>query len=73
MAASTPLISVDDVRAFIDEYFEAWRGTYEDRILSYYAENVSLEIPGMVMNGRWRFEISLSARLSPVFPETITS
>jgi predicted ester cyclase len=50
--ASTALASAGDIRAFIDEYFEAWSGTDEDRILSYYAETVSLEIPGTLMNGR---------------------
>ena len=41
-----------DVRAFIDEYFKAWEGTDENRILSYYAENVSLEIPGTLITGK---------------------
>ena len=50
--ASTALASAGDIRAFIDEYFEAWSGTDEDRILSYYAETVSLEIPGTIMDGR---------------------
>jgi len=50
--AATALALVNDIRAFMDEYFEAWSGTDEDRILSYYAETVSLEIPGMLMNGR---------------------
>src|SRR5229473_1037045 len=52
MAASAALASVSDIRDFIDEYFKAWQGIDEDRILSYYAETVSLEIPGMLMNGR---------------------
>ena len=50
--ASTSVASVGDIRPFIDEYFEAWSGTDEDRILSYYAEAVSLEIPGLAMNGK---------------------
>jgi len=50
--ASTALASTGDVRAFMDEYFEAWSGTDEDRILSFYSEAVSLEIPGMTLNGR---------------------
>ena len=50
--ASTALASAGDVRAFIDDYFEAWSGTDEDRILSYYAETVSLGIPGTLMSGR---------------------
>ena len=48
MAASAALASVTDVQAFIDEYFGAWQGTDEDRILSYYTENVALQIPGMM-------------------------
>lgn len=52
MAASTALASAIDVRAFIDEYFGAWQGTDEERILSYYADWVSLQIPGTLMNGR---------------------
>ena len=52
MAVSTTIASVSDIRAFIDEYFEAWGGTDEDRILSYYADTVSLEIPGMLINGK---------------------
>ena len=52
MAGLTPIASVGDVRAFIDEYFEAWSGTDESLILSYYSENVSLELPGLVINGK---------------------
>ena len=52
MAVLTPIASVDDVRAFIDEYFEAWSGIDENLILSYYSENVSLELPGTVINGK---------------------
>ena len=52
MAASAALTSASNIRAFIDEYFLAWQGTDEDRILSYYGETVSLEIPGMVLNGK---------------------
>src|SRR5262245_15978584 len=41
-----------DVEAFIHEYYEAWGGTDEDRIMSYYAENVVLQIPGLLMEGK---------------------
>ena len=50
--ASIALASASDIRVFIDEYFEAWSGTDEELILSYYAETVSLEIPGMLINGK---------------------
>jgi steroid delta-isomerase-like uncharacterized protein len=52
MGVSTAIASVDDVRAFIDEYFEAWSGTDENLIVSYYSENVALELPGTVINGK---------------------
>src|SRR5689334_16603243 len=46
------LASTTDVRAFIDDYFKAWEGTDEDRILSYYSDTVAVAIPGMVMEGK---------------------
>ena len=52
MASSTALASVSDVRAFIDEYYKAWGGTDEDHILSYYSENVLVELPGILLNGK---------------------
>lgn len=52
MAAHTASESVFDVESFINEYYDAWSGMDEDRILSYYAENVVLQIPGSLMEGR---------------------
>ena len=52
MAASTALGSVTSVQSFIDDYFGAWKGTDEERIMSYYAENVVLQIPGTRMEGK---------------------
>src|SRR5215470_3245212 len=52
MPISTPITSDSDVRAFIEEYFEAWSGTDEALILSYYSETISLEIPGAIINGK---------------------
>src|SRR5205814_2321361 len=52
MATFTAIVSPMDASAFIEEYFEAWRGTDEERIMSYYAEQVALQIPGAQMLGR---------------------
>ena len=52
MAVSSVISSVDDIRTFVDEYFKAWEGTDEDRILSYYSDTVSMEIPGTIINGK---------------------
>ena len=52
MAAFTALRSVVDVESFIYEYFDAWGGIDEDRIMSYYADNVTVQIPGSLMQGK---------------------
>ena len=37
--------------SFVVEYYAAWSGTDEDRIMSYYAENVTIQFPGSFMQG----------------------
>jgi hypothetical protein len=70
---ATSLASPDDIRAFIDEYFEAWSGPDEDRILSYYAECVSLEIPGIIMHARPAVRDQFVRPFIAGFPVTVTS
>src|SRR5262245_55783992 len=52
MAAATAVGSVPEVESFIHEYFDAWSGTDEDRIMSYYAQDATVQIPGALMQGR---------------------
>ena len=52
MPDSTALWSVADVESFIHGYYDAWSGTDEDRIMSFYAEDVVLQIPGTLMEGK---------------------
>jgi PAS domain S-box-containing protein len=52
MTVATTLRSVDDVESFMVEYYGAWGGTDEDRIMSYYADNVTVQIPGSLMQGK---------------------
>jgi len=40
-----------DVESFINEYYAAWHGTDEDRIMKYYSEDVTVQIPGGIMQG----------------------
>jgi hypothetical protein len=49
MAASTALESVADIESFVLEYYAAWGGMDEDRIMSYYADNVTFQTPGSLM------------------------
>jgi PAS domain S-box-containing protein len=51
MAASTALRSNVDIESFMHEYYGVWGGTDEDLIMSYYAENVTIQIPGSLMQG----------------------
>ena len=50
MAASTALGSVTGVESFINEYFGVWQGTDEDHIMSYYADDVVIRLPGTQIN-----------------------
>ena len=52
MATVTALRSLDDIESFMVEYYAAWGGTDEDRIMSYYAEDVTIQIPGSLMQGQ---------------------
>ena len=52
MAVSTAIESVSDVESFIKEYYDAWSGTDLDRIMSYYSDDVVLQIPGLLMEGK---------------------
>jgi len=52
MATVTALRSAGDIQSFMTEYYAAWGGTDEDRIMSYYADNVTIQIPGSLMQGQ---------------------
>ncbi len=68
MAASIALESVFDAESFINEYYGAWSGTDEDRILSYYADNVVLQIPGTLMEGEERLRDQFVRPFITAFP-----
>jgi steroid delta-isomerase-like uncharacterized protein len=42
----------DEVRAFIQEYFDAWKGTDEEKILAYYSDDVVLQLPTGTLEGK---------------------
>src|SRR5262249_24258612 len=68
MAASTALWSGVEVESFIHEYYDAWSGTEEDRIMSYYAENVVLQIPGLLMEGKEAVRTQFARPFITAFP-----
>jgi steroid delta-isomerase-like uncharacterized protein len=44
--------SPEQVRAFIQEYFDAWKGVDEKKVLAYYADDVVLELPTGTLEGK---------------------
>jgi ketosteroid isomerase-like protein len=42
----------ESVREFIQEYFDAWKGTDEDKILAYYSDNVVIHFPTGTLEGK---------------------
>jgi steroid delta-isomerase-like uncharacterized protein len=52
MQAPVAQAASDDVRAFVQEYFDAWKGTDEQQILAYYSEDVILDLPTGTLKGR---------------------
>jgi len=67
MQAPATQTASDDVRSFVQEYFDAWKGTDEQKILDYYAEDVILDLPSGTLREKLRFETISCVRLSPVF------
>jgi len=57
MQAATALAAPENVHAFIQKYFDVWKGIDEDKILAYYSDDVVKE--------KQPCEITLSGRLWP--------
>ena len=65
---STALDSAFDVESFIDEYYDAWSGTDLDRIMSYYSDDVVLQIPGLLMEGNEAVRNQFARPFTTAFP-----
>ena len=52
MQATGMQAAPEDVRAFIQEYFDAWKGTDEHKILAYYSDDVVLHLPTGALEGK---------------------
>ena len=68
MSASSVVESAFDVESFIHEYYTAWGGTDEDLILSYYADNVVFQIPGLLIEGKEALRDQLVRPFITAFP-----
>jgi PAS domain S-box-containing protein len=57
-----------DVESFIHEYYDAWSGTDLDRIMSFYTEDVVLQIPGLLMEGNEAVREQFARPFTTAFP-----
>jgi len=61
----------DDVRAFIQEYFDAWKGTDEHKILAFYTEDVVLHLPTGTLEGKAAVRDNFVRPFIPGFPGNV--
>jgi len=52
MTATAPQPTPEHVRAFIQEYFDAWKGTDEEEVLAYYSDDVVISLPTGLLEGK---------------------
>ena len=52
MQATATQAAPEAVRAFVQEYFDAWKGTDENRILAYYSDDVVIQLPTGRLEGK---------------------
>jgi len=68
MSSSSAPESAFDVESFIREYYDAWSGTDLDRIMSYYVEDVVIQIPGLIMKGKKAVRDQFAQPFTTAFP-----
>jgi SnoaL-like domain len=52
MQAAVTQTAPEDVCAFVQEYFDAWKGTDVDKILAYYSDDVIIHLPSGTLAGK---------------------
>jgi len=63
----------ESVRAFIQEYFDAWKGTDEDKILAYYSDNVVIHLPTGTLEGKTAVRDNFVRPFIVAFPGNVHS
>src|SRR5262249_46100143 len=71
MQATATQAGPEEVRAFIQEYFDAWKGTDEDKILAYYSDNVVLDLPTGRLEGKAAVRDSFVRPFIAAFPGNV--
>jgi steroid delta-isomerase-like uncharacterized protein len=63
----------ESVRAFIQEYFDAWKGTDEHKILAYYSDDVVIHLPTGALEGKTAVRDNFVRPFIAAFPGNVHS
>src|ERR1700687_2054055 len=73
MQAAAIQAAPEDVRAFIQEYVDAWKGTDERKILAYYSDDVVLDLPTGRFKGKTAVQDNFVRPFVAGFPGNVPS
>ena len=63
----------ESVHMFIQEYFDAWKGTDENRILAYYSDDVVIHLPTGTLEGKTAVRDNFVRPFIAAFPGNVHS
>jgi steroid delta-isomerase-like uncharacterized protein len=63
----------ESVQAFIQDYFDAWKGTDEDKILAYYSDDVVIDLPTGTLEGKTAVRDNFVRPFIVAFPGNVHS
>ena len=66
-------VAPESVRAFIQEYFDAWKGTDEHKILAYFSDDVVIHLPTGTLEGKTAVRDNFVRPFIAAFPGNVHS
>lgn len=69
----TEPLTLGEVRAFVQEYFDAWKGVDTERILSYYKDDVVIQLPTGTLSGKAAVRDNFVGPFVGAFPGNVHS
>jgi steroid delta-isomerase-like uncharacterized protein len=73
MQVAAVQVAPESVRAFIQEYFDAWKGTDEHKILAYYSDDVVIHLPTGALEGKTAVRDNFVRPFIAAFPGNVHS
>jgi ketosteroid isomerase-like protein len=73
MPATATKSAREDVQAFVQEYFDAWKGTDEEKILAYYSDDVVIHLPTGRLDGKTAVRDNFVRPFISAFPGNVHS